>query len=84
MINVEVVKGGADNTMSVLRKFTRRVQGSGLVHEMRGRRYWSRQSSKAVKKKRALKRLVRAEKYQQDLKEGKVTERPARGGRRSS
>lgn len=82
--NVEIVKSGSENSMSIIRKFTRRVQGTGIVRGMRNRRYWSRQTSKAVKKKSALRRIERKERLEQLIKEGKVAERPARGrmGRR--
>lgn len=79
MINVEISKAGAENSMSVIRKFTRRMQGSGLVQQMRGRRYRSRPFSKAITKKRALKRIAKREEFNQLLKEGKVSERPTRG-----
>lgn len=79
--NVEIVRNGSENTMSVIRKFTRKVQGTGIVREIRNRRYWARASSDAVKKKGALKRIARREEFAQLLKEGKVQERPRRGRR---
>jgi len=81
-INVEVDKSGGENSANVLRKFTRRMQGTGIVRMLRGRRYYSRNLSEAVKKKQALRRIDKQEKYDQLLKEGKVSERPKKGFRR--
>ena len=82
-VNAEVQKSGSESTLSTIRKFSRRVQGTGLVKTMRARRYFSRDTSKIVKKKRALKLLKRRAEFKQLVKEGKVTEAPARGQNRS-
>ena len=79
MINAEIQKTGNENALSMLRKFSRRVQGTGLVRRIRAERYHSRAKSKAVKKKQALKRIVRTETFKQLVKEGKRTETPMRG-----
>ncbi len=78
--NVEVSKTGSENALATIRKFSRRVQGTGLVKTVRGGRYFARDTSKIVKKKRALKLLKRRAEYKQLLKEGKVVEAPARRG----
>ncbi|OGG58031.1 hypothetical protein A2853_00870 [Candidatus Kaiserbacteria bacterium RIFCSPHIGHO2_01_FULL_55_17] len=78
-INAEVIKSGNETALSIIRKFSRRVQGTGLVKTVRNRRYFARGTSKIVKKKRALKLLKRRAEYKQLLKEGKVTETPVRG-----
>jgi len=80
-VNAEVQKTGAENALSTIRKFSRRVQGTGLVKTVRNRRYFARDTSKIVKKKRALKLLKRREEYRQLVKEGKVAERETRGPR---
>ncbi len=79
-INAEVQKAGSENALSTIRKFSRRVQGTGLVKAVRGRRYYSRSASKTVKKKRALKLIKRRTEYRKLVKEGKVIEAPARTG----
>lgn len=87
MVNAEVSKAGNESPLAVIRKFSRKVQGTGLIQTARKRRYFSRTSSKTVSKKRALKRLRRRDEYRQLLKEGKVVEAaPRRGfqGRTSS
>ena len=84
-INAEVTKTGAENALATIRKFSRRVQGTGLVKTVRGGRYFARDASKIVKKKRALKLIKRRAEYQQLLKEGKVAEpAPRRGYNRDS
>lgn len=73
-INVEVQKSGNESALSTIRKFSRRVQGTGLVKAVRGGRYFSRATSKTVKKKRALKLIKRRSDYRQLVKEGKIIE----------
>ncbi len=77
-INAEVVKSGNESTLSVIRKFSRKVQGTGLVKNSRKNRYYERQKSKTVQKKRALKLLKRRAEYRQLVKEGKVIEKEPR------
>lgn len=81
MVQVEVTKSGTENVLSTIRKFTRRVQGTGLIRAVRNNRYFSRDISKSVQKKSALKRIKRRDEYRQLVKEGKVIEAPRRGGR---
>jgi ribosomal protein S21 len=78
MINAEVQKSGTENVLSTIRKFSRKVQGTGLIKNARNRRYHTRDISKAVKKKRALKLIKRRADFQQLIKEGKAEERAPR------
>lgn len=80
MIQAEVVKAGSESSLAVIRKFSRRVQGTGLVQTVRGGRYHTRNTSKVVKKKRALKRISRRDAIQKLIKEGKMTEPTGRRG----
>lgn len=77
-INAEVTKSGNESTLSVIRKFSRKVQGTGLIKNSRKTRYFDRQKSKNVQKKRALKLIKRRADYRQLVKEGKVIEAPQR------
>jgi ribosomal protein S21 len=79
-INAEVTKVGSESAVSVIRKFSRRVQGTGLVKNARKNRYYSRNASKTVQKKRALKMLKRRAEFKQLIKEGKVSDQPVRRG----
>ncbi|MDB5188009.1 MAG: hypothetical protein JWO50_529 [Candidatus Kaiserbacteria bacterium] len=78
MINAEVQKSGGENVLATIRKFTRRVQGTNLIKDMRAIRYHARLRSKSVVKKSALKLLKRKADYRQLIKEGKVIERVRR------
>lgn len=77
-VNAEVTKSGNESTLSVIRKFSRKVQGTGLVKNSRKNRYFERTKSKTVQKKRALKLIKRRADFKQLVKEGKVAEREPR------
>ncbi|HEY4513887.1 MAG TPA: 30S ribosomal protein S21 [Candidatus Paceibacterota bacterium] len=79
-INAEVQKSGNETALSTIRKFSRRVQGTGLIRTVRAARYFSRDTSKTVRKKRALKLLKRRAEYKLQIKEGKITELTGRRG----
>lgn len=81
MINAEVSKSGAESTLSVIRKFSRKVQGTGLIQTVRKGRYYARNTSKTVSKKKALKRIARYETRKELIKEGKLVEEVKRGRR---
>jgi len=72
-INVEVTKGERDNNLSLIRKFTKRVQGSGVLPRLRGRRYSTRKISEYVKKKKTLKKLAEKARIQELIKMGKMS-----------
>ncbi len=79
---VEVRRGKNESAASLIRRFSRRAQGLGLVRMMRKKRYYIREKSKNVDHKRALISLGRREKYQELVKLGKI-DPAARTGRRS-
>ncbi len=79
MINVEVLKGGNENNVNLIRRFTKRVQGSGVLPRVRSIRYSTRKLSEYVKKKKTLKVLKKREDYAELLKLGKVVEHATRG-----
>ncbi|HWP61686.1 MAG TPA: hypothetical protein VN495_03715 [Candidatus Paceibacterota bacterium] len=78
-IQAEVTKSGTENPLATIRKFSRKVQGVGLIKTMRARRYYTRNASKTVKKKRALKMIKRRTEYRKAIKEGKIVEQTRRG-----
>ncbi len=82
MINVEVHKTGNENSVSLLRRFTKKVQGSGVLPRVRGDRYSSRNISENVKKKKTLKRLKKRAEIMKQIKLGKITENAKRTKRR--
>lgn len=69
---VEVRRGKNESSVALIRRFTRRAQGLGLVREVRNRRYWQRSKSKNVGHKRALISKVRRETYNSLVKLGKI------------
>ncbi len=74
-VNVEIARGSTENNLSALRRFTKRVQGSGVLTKVRSKRYSERNRSENVKKKKTLKRISRKDAILADLKMGKVVER---------
>lgn len=69
---VEVRRGKNESSTALIRRFTRRAQGLGLVREMRDRRYYERTRSKNVEHKRALVSKARRENYNEQVKLGKI------------
>jgi ribosomal protein S21 len=70
---IEVKKNQNENNASVLRRFSRRVQESGIIHKVKGSRYNERKESKLKVKKSALKRLTRRKEIEVLKKLGKIT-----------
>jgi hypothetical protein len=73
--NVEVTKSGAENNLSLIRKFTKRVQGSGVLPRLRAIRYSHRTLSEYVQKKKALKRLRRKAEVMEAIKMGRMQDK---------
>ena len=74
MINVEIQRNNSENPTSVIKRFTRRVQGSGVLVRVRSLRYAKRAESKYVRKKRTLKGIRRKAARDLQIKLGKITE----------
>jgi ribosomal protein S21 len=69
---VEVRKNPNENNTSVLRRFSRRIQESGIIHKVKGSRYNERKESKQKVKKNALRRIVRRTEIEKLRKLGKI------------
>lgn len=80
--NAEVTKNDGESTINLIRRFSKRVQGAGVISRVRGERYAQRPQSSFVTRKRALKRIKRREEVQELIKLGKMVETPRRGRRR--
>ena len=74
MINAEVNRNEGESALSVIRRFSKRVQGTGLIQEMRKRRYYDRKQSTAVQKKHALQVLKRRAEVKELIELGKMPE----------
>ena len=48
-VNVEVQKTGSESSLSLLRRFSKRVQGSGVLNRVRRLRYKTRNQSPQAK-----------------------------------
>jgi len=72
MINVQVERNPNENNTSIIRKFTRRVQESGVLNRVRGLRYHERSASTYVQKKKTLKKITRQEETEKLIKLGKM------------
>jgi len=71
-VNVEVVKNANENPASLIRRFTKRVQGSGIVRRVRSLRYHSRDVSSYTRKKKTLKKIGRVEEIEKLKKLGRM------------
>ncbi len=69
---IEVKKNPNENNASVLRRFSRRIQESGIVRKVKGARYNVRKESKLKMKKSALKRMGRRKEIEKLKKLGKM------------
>lgn len=72
--NIEVVRTDDENNVSFLRRFTKRVQGSGVLNRVRSIRFFERAQSAYKRKAGALKRIARREAWNELAKLGKVKE----------
>lgn len=68
--------------VNLIRRFSKRVQGAGVISELRGRRYFGRIKSRQVRRKQTLKVIKRRENVKELIKLGKMPEKPVRGRRR--
>ena len=73
-VNVEVVKGPNENNLSVLRRFSKRVQGSGVLPRVRSKRYSERNKSENVRRAKTLTRLKKKAEIAELIKLGKINE----------
>ena len=74
-INAEVTKNEGETAVNLIRRFSKRVQGVGLIQKMRKRRYYARVKSKKVQRKHTLKVIRRREEIMELIKMGKLVER---------
>ncbi len=72
-VNVEIKRNKNESSTSVIKRFTRKVQGSGVLPRVKSIRYEERQPSDFTKKKARLKSLDNKAKYDKLFKMGKIT-----------
>lgn len=81
-INAEVSRNPGENALSIIRRFSRKVQGSGVIPRKRSLRYSSRVLSHYKTKMKTLKAINRRAEMAELIKLGKAPVKPERGGRR--
>ena len=77
---VSVTKKGTENTSSLLRRFSKRVQTSGVVRRAKSIRFHARAVSKTKKRASALRRLNRQAEREEKERLGLI--QPRQHGRR--
>lgn len=70
--NIEVTKSPNESNSSLVRRFTRRVQGSSILQVAKGRRYSRRKDSNFKARKNALRRIKRHKEVERLKKLGKI------------
>lgn len=70
--NVQVERNNNESSANVIRRFTKRVQNSGIIPRMRNTRYYERQKSENVRRMNRLRKLAKKEEYENLLKLGKI------------
>lgn len=76
MITASVHKGETESTPSLIRRFSKRVQGSGVIRRAKSLRYHARSVSKTKRRISALRRLERVKERESKERLGLVVERP--------
>ena len=74
-INVEVEKSGTETSANLLRRFSKRVLGAGIIQRVKGGRYKERNQSKYKVKVKTLETLARWKKKEKLIKLGKIIPR---------
>ncbi len=72
MTNVEIKRNGTENALGVIRRFSRKMQESGIIPKVKGERYSVRPLSKLAEKNMKVKRLARRVEVEKLKKLGKM------------
>jgi len=73
--NIEVKSKGNEPSTSLLRRFSRRVQNSGIIHKVKKVRYQNRKISDFKKKTKALHKIKKRKEIDRAVKLGKISPR---------
>ncbi|MEK7585365.1 MAG: hypothetical protein AAB455_02550 [Patescibacteria group bacterium] len=76
MINTVIVEkeSASESNLSLIKRFSRRLQGAGVLRQVKARRYTERALSAYKKKQQALKRISRRAEYERKQKLGLVND----------
>lgn len=80
--NIKIEKKENENNSSLLRRFTRRFQESGIGPKVKGQKFEERTPSPLIKKNAKLRKIAKKAEIEELIKLGKITERGAGRGRR--
>jgi ribosomal protein S21 len=69
---IEVKKNANESNMNLIRRFSRKVQETGIIQKVKGKRYNERALSKLKVKQGTLKKLARRKTREKLIKMGKV------------
>ncbi len=72
-IVVEIKKNQNENNASVLRRFSRRIQESGILPKVKSKRYSERPASKLSQKITTLRKIARRKEVERLKKLGKMS-----------
>lgn len=70
--NIQLKRNNHENGLSLIRRFSRKIQESGIIPQVKGNRYSTRQISKLAQKNMKLKRLKRRTEVEHLKKLGKM------------
>ncbi len=82
MINIEVEKNSNESNTSILRRFTKKVQGSGVLPRVRSIKYSGRKLSPYKVKMARLSSLSKKAEIENLIKMGKITEKGGQSKRK--
>jgi len=78
MINVQIEKNPNENSINLIKRFTKRVQSAGILRKVRSNRYKVRVPSEYTKKKHTLAVIGRQTETKRLIKLGKILEKAPR------
>lgn len=79
---IEVKKNANESNMNLVRRFTRKVQESGIIQKVKSKRYNKRAESKVKTKQAALKKISRKKELEKLFKLGKENKYARRRARK--
>jgi len=80
--NIEIEKNSNESNASILRRFTKKVQGSGILPRVRSIRYSGRKLSPYKVKVQRLASLAKKEEIEELIRMGKMAERNTSGNKK--
>ncbi len=72
MTNIEIKRNATENALGVIRRFSRKMQESGIIPQVKGNRYAVRPISKLAEKNMKVRRLARRVEVEKLKKLGKM------------